>query len=116
MIWPIPIWVFHGGNDPVVSVEWSRNVVRALRAAGGDPLYTEYPGVQHNSWTVTYTDNADVLYPWLFNGILRGPQAQIRLSEESGAAPFEVCVSADDSTSGEDGELASFVTDGLTYS
>lgn len=46
----IPVWVFHGGKDNVVRVSRSRNMVRAMMAAGGAPRYTEYPDVPHWSW------------------------------------------------------------------
>jgi len=46
----LPLWVFHGAADPVVPVEHSREMVAALRAAGGQPRYTEYAGVGHDSW------------------------------------------------------------------
>jgi predicted peptidase len=59
-----PIWVFHGGSDPVVKPELSRRMVEAIRKAGGKPGYSEYPGVGHDSWTITY-HNPDVL-DWLF--------------------------------------------------
>jgi len=59
-----PLWIFHGDADPVVPVEISRKVVRALKDAGGNPKYTEYPGVGHDSWTATYRDPK--LVEWLF--------------------------------------------------
>jgi predicted peptidase len=46
----LPIWAFHGGADPVVKTIRSRNMIAAIKAAGGNPKYTEYPGVGHNSW------------------------------------------------------------------
>lgn len=52
----IPMRVFHGGADPVVAPERSRQMVEAIRNAGGDVQYTEYPGVGHNSWDATYGD------------------------------------------------------------
>ena len=61
----IPIWVFHGDQDGAVKVKRSRDMVEALKAAGGSPKYTEYPGVGHNSWTATY-NNPD-FYAWLFS-------------------------------------------------
>lgn len=61
----IPVWVFHGGSDRVVKTQRSRDMVAALKAAGGSPKYTEYPGVGHNSWSATYA-NPDV-YTWLFS-------------------------------------------------
>jgi len=46
-----PLWIFHGSVDNVVPVSESRNMYRAILAAGGTHVrYTEYPGVGHNSW------------------------------------------------------------------
>ncbi|NLE36835.1 MAG: prolyl oligopeptidase family serine peptidase [Pirellulaceae bacterium] len=59
----LPVWVFHGQQDPVVSVELSRNMVGALQAAGGEPRYTEYAGVGHNSWDGAF--NEPELLSWL---------------------------------------------------
>jgi predicted peptidase len=60
----LPIWVFHGGKDPVVKPERSREMVEAIKKAGGEPKYTEYPEVGHNSWVKAYQD-ADMM-AWLF--------------------------------------------------
>jgi len=60
----VPIWCFHGGADNVVNPARSRQMIDALKAAGGKPKYTEYQGVGHNSWAATYA-NRDVL-DWLF--------------------------------------------------
>ncbi len=60
----VPIWCFHGDDDKAVNVEKSRDMVAALKAAGGTPRYTEYPGVGHDSWTETYAN--DDMYQWLF--------------------------------------------------
>jgi predicted peptidase len=59
----LPIWAFHGAKDPTVPVERSREMVEAVRAAGGHVNYTEYPEAKHDCWTETYT-NAE-LYKWL---------------------------------------------------
>ena len=61
----IPIWVAHGDQDQAVPVERSRSAVSALREAGAQPVYIEFPGVGHNSWTPSYED-FDGLVPWLF--------------------------------------------------
>jgi len=46
-----PLWLFHGSADPVVSVELSRNIYKAVQATGGQMIrYTEYPGVGHAAW------------------------------------------------------------------
>jgi predicted peptidase len=60
----IPLWVFHGDKDKAVDVDKSRKMVAAIKKAGGDPKYTEYPGVGHDSWTQSY-ENPE-LYKWLF--------------------------------------------------
>ncbi len=59
-----PLWIFHGDDDKVVPVDASRNTVNALRDAGGNPKYTEYPGVNHYSWDKAYRDPE--LIEWLF--------------------------------------------------
>lgn len=60
----IPLWIFHGGADPVVPVKLSQDMVEALRQAGADVHYTEYPGVGHNSWAKAYQEPE--LRKWLF--------------------------------------------------
>ncbi|HKA06463.1 MAG TPA: prolyl oligopeptidase family serine peptidase [Gemmataceae bacterium] len=59
----IPTWVFHGDQDPAVPVAQSRNMVEALKKAGGNPKYTEYAGVKHDSWVPAY--DTDELYEWM---------------------------------------------------
>jgi predicted peptidase len=59
----LPIWVFHGADDPVVPVEASRRMVEALKALGAQVQYTEYNGVGHNAWDPAYAEAE--LIPWL---------------------------------------------------
>ena len=62
----IPIRVFHGDQDGAVMVKRSRDMVNAIRAAGGTRVYyTEYPGINHDSWTRTYADHENLR--WLFS-------------------------------------------------
>jgi len=57
------VWAFHGAKDPVVPIEESRRMVRALRRAGcREVKLTVYPEAQHDAWTATY-DNPK-LYDW----------------------------------------------------
>jgi predicted peptidase len=65
----IPCWCFHGEADPTVKVDRSRDMIKALKATGGDPKYTEYPGVGHNSWTNAYATKE--LYEWLLKQHLK---------------------------------------------
>lgn len=60
----VPLWAFHGDADKAVNVVRSREMIAALKQAGGKPLYSEYPGVSHDSWTAAYQEPE--LLPWLF--------------------------------------------------
>ena len=60
----VPVWAFHGANDPVVPVVRTRELIAALTAAGGAPMFSEYPYVQHDSWSLAYGEPE--LLPWMF--------------------------------------------------
>lgn len=59
----IPIWVFHGAKDPVVTLQRSEEMVNALKKINGNVKFTVYPDATHDSWTETY--NNEELYEWL---------------------------------------------------
>lgn len=59
-----PVWAFHGDKDPAVPVVRTRNMIAAIKAAGGEPKYTEYPGRGHDSWIPAMGDPE--LSKWLF--------------------------------------------------
>jgi len=59
----IPIWAFHGADDGVVPPQKSREMVEAVKAAGGNIKYTEYPGIDHSSWDPAYDDPESI--EWL---------------------------------------------------
>lgn len=63
----IKLWVFHGSDDRTVPVNRSREMVRAIQAVGGNVKYTEYQGVDHDSWGQTYR-NPEV-WDWLFSQV-----------------------------------------------
>jgi len=60
----IPTWIFHGAVDSVVPVELSRNMHKALQEAEGNVKYSEYEGVDHNSWDNAFVEE-DYL-SWMF--------------------------------------------------
>lgn len=60
----VPVWAFHGDSDPIVPLSDSQRMIDAIRAAGGDPRFTIYPGVGHASWVPAY--NTEDLYTWMF--------------------------------------------------
>lgn len=61
-----PLWAFHGDADEVVPVAESRNMIEAIRKAGGKPHYTELKGVGHGSWSHAYSDTEGAL-AWMFS-------------------------------------------------
>jgi predicted peptidase len=61
----VPVWAWHGADDDVVPARKSRRMIEAIRAAGGQPKYSELPGVGHDCWTAAYTAPDGVL-PWMF--------------------------------------------------
>jgi predicted peptidase len=61
----LPIWCFHGDADTAVPADRSRTMIAAVKAAGGRPIYSELPGVAHDSWTPAYRDG--FVLDWLFS-------------------------------------------------
>lgn len=59
----LQIKVFHGDTDDVVPLEESTKMAEALKAVEADVEFTVYPGVGHDSWSMTYTKPE--LYEWL---------------------------------------------------
>jgi predicted peptidase len=58
-----PVWIFHGADNRIVPVGESRKMVEALKAAGGNVRYNEYPNVGHNVWLNVLAEKE--LLPWL---------------------------------------------------
>lgn len=62
----LPIWVFHGGKDPVVPLGASEAMVNALKDVGATGVkFTVYPDAGHDSWTESYANPA--LYEWFLS-------------------------------------------------
>lgn len=67
----LPIWAFHGDDDdqvaPAGSIETIGNLMECTAPAAVDAKLTVYPGVGHDSWSMTYavTNPANDLYAWL---------------------------------------------------
>lgn len=56
--------IYHGDADTVVPVKFSRDAYITLKRKGADVEYTEFPGVNHNSWTPAF--NMPDFMEWLF--------------------------------------------------
>lgn len=61
----LPVWAFHGQLDKVVPVSFSKNMIAAIKASGGNPKYTEFPEAGHVSWPLAY--DTPGLLDWLFD-------------------------------------------------
>jgi predicted esterase len=67
----VPIWAFHGEADESVDPPGSTETIASLKActdpAAVDAKLTTYPGVGHDSWTMTYglSNPANDIYAWL---------------------------------------------------
>lgn len=62
----LPLWAFHGANDPLYPVSALQSYLDLIRGAGGNPavtIYTTSPGNVHDSWIPAYAN--DALYTWL---------------------------------------------------
>ncbi|MEI6425192.1 MAG: hypothetical protein WCP55_23485 [Lentisphaerota bacterium] len=57
-----PVWMAHGSTDGAVPVAQSREMVRALRAAGYDPVYLEARQIGHTM--IEVGPNGKVLEPY----------------------------------------------------
>jgi len=60
----VAVWAFHGTKDKNAPVSGSRNMINAIKSAGGNPKYTEYPDEGHNIWDKVTTTPG--LLDWLF--------------------------------------------------
>jgi acetyl esterase/lipase len=73
LIKDIPIWAYHSFADELVPVSESREMITAIRAAGGHPRYTEYPfGTHGSSFNDTYSEPQ--LYDWMYAQALPEPR------------------------------------------
>jgi predicted peptidase len=57
-------WIFHGADDAVVNVNLSREMQAKLKSLKAENRYSEYPGVNHNSWDNAFADPA--FLSWTF--------------------------------------------------
>jgi hypothetical protein len=60
----VAVWAFHGAKDRNVPVSGSRDMISAMKKAGGNPKYTEYPHQGHGIWYSVSTTPG--LWDWLF--------------------------------------------------
>ena len=61
----IAFWIFHGGADPVVPAKMSQDMQAKLKSLKVSSKYSEYPGVQHNSWDNAFAEPTYI--SWMFS-------------------------------------------------
>lgn len=62
----LPVWAFHGAEDPVVPVESARQLIEGLEEAGSANVrLTTYPATGHDAWSRTYSD--PLVWRWLLS-------------------------------------------------
>lgn len=62
----VPIWAFHGTEDPIVPFWASETMCKAITAAGSTEIkFTPLEGYVHNVWDYTYADETHI--EWLFS-------------------------------------------------
>ena len=59
------VWLFQGETDHISTAPLAKRMVAAIRANGGNPLYTEYAGVGHGMANRVYED-AEVI-AWMLD-------------------------------------------------
>ena len=74
----LPLWAVHAADDPTVPVAGSRDMINALKQAGGQPKFTEYPVSQrigHSAWVPAAKEPG--LVDWMYSQV-RAPTTSAR--------------------------------------
>lgn len=66
----VPLWIYHGAEDPAVKPEYSIEMLRALNKAGARPGFTMLPEVGHFSWIAAFNDR--MMLQWMFRQRRKG--------------------------------------------
>jgi predicted peptidase len=59
------LWIFHGEEDDVIPVHFSRQYYKLLKKLDADVRYSEYAFVKHNSWLGAFAEKE--LLSWMFS-------------------------------------------------
>lgn len=77
----IPVWAFHTTGDPFVPVSVARDMVAAVRAAGGRAFLTEVPRNGHDNSGLTFTQQA--MHDWMLDPT-KDPQLDLTWEKPAG--------------------------------
>ena len=61
----LPLRIFHGGLDDVVSPKYNRDLFELIKKSGSRAEYIEFPEGGHAVWDQVYGDPANL--DWLFS-------------------------------------------------
>ena len=83
-----PVWAVHGPEDKTIYPERSREMVKALRAAGGRVRYDEPPAEAHDVWKRIYDSAA--FETWVVNPRKPLPAPRLKLVARGTKMPQEL--------------------------
>ena len=61
----LPVWAWYGDQDTVIKPSRSRDMIEAVKKAGGTPKYSEVKGRGNNSWLDYWKSEA--IWPQLYS-------------------------------------------------
>ena len=82
------VWYFHAQDDLTIDIAGARAMIKAMRQAGGTPIYTEYASGGHGIWTQAYA--TPPLVDWVMAQRLGQPSSlppRVTLLTPAGPAP-----------------------------
>lgn len=83
------IWAWHGITDGSVPISASDQMIAAIRAAGGNPIYDRVPNIGHSNWGDFYNGTSTAqdagMYDWLFSQTLAPEPGTFALTLGAGA-------------------------------
>jgi hypothetical protein len=112
----LPVWAFHGDQDPTVPMSRTVNMVNAINSYSPNPLakMTIYPGVKHNCWDYAYKPDHTIhnpnVYDWmlsktnLINAANKVPLANAGADKSVTGSSVDIAGSGSDS----DGTIAGY--------
>jgi predicted esterase len=77
----VPVHAYHIKTDPIVPVAASREMIAAIRAAGGQPLYTQFADGGHLWDQVWDPTNATYWQPGLLPWLFQQKRADVAINE-----------------------------------
>lgn len=88
----VPLWAFHGDQDPTVSVNGSKNLVAAYNRCSPSPSVkaklTIMPGQKHWGWNDVYNGSKGDIYGWMLQFSKNGSKTVEKEESKPNKAPI----------------------------